>query len=908
MENEETQKIIAERKQKIFSFFKNSKEWVYYVTLTAIVFLGVWIRTLNIPKLKDITTGGWALAPDLDPYLFLRWAQDIVANGKLMMIDPMRYAPIGFNTAKEMKLLSYMIAWFHQILASIGLSTDVTYSAILFPAIMFGFTTIAFFLFARKVFYKEEVHVRNLIALASTLLFVLVPSLLPRTIAGIPEKESVAFGFMFLALYFVLEAFAREKTRTRIIFGILGGIATALMALTWGGVIFVFFTIPFAIIISFFLGKIEKNETIIYSVWMITSFVIMMSFSLKYTPTAILTSLSTMLALGVWLILILHLALKNNSIIEKIKKRTKIPETVIILIAAIIFLAIFVTIIFGLNFLPEQIKHTIQSLISPKSNRHALTVAENKQPYFVDWKGSFGPNIKNIPLFFWLFFVGAVFLFYKLIEKLSKKEKIYLTAAYFIFLVGLIFSRHSPNSTLNGENFLSVSLYFLSVAIFLLAMFFFYHKISKENKFDVLKELNFGYILYFVLLTLGIIAARSGVRLIMALGAIAPLAIGFLLIKIIQITLKEKSETKKIFLGLATLIIILSFIFTIWAYYEEVKVSAENFAPSAYNWQWQNAMQWVRENTPENAIFAHWWDYGYWLQSIGQRATVLDGGNAINYWNYLMGRYVLTEPSLENSLSFLYSHNTTHLLIDSTDIGKYPAFSSIGSDENYDRFSWISTFVMDDSLTQEMQFENTYVYGGSVSTVDQDIVWTENGSEIFIPSRSSGMIGIVLKRNNSNGEFQQPLAAFYNNGKQTVIPLRYLYENKKLKNFNSGLEAGIFVFPSVSVDSQNQVRVNKDGALFYLSPKTINSNLVRLYLFDEKSKNFKLVNNQDNLIVANLKQQMPEIGDFIYYREFHGPIKIWEINYPKNIEINQSYLQTKFPNPLWDLPQEGTYH
>src|SRR3990172_10160255 len=106
-------------------------------------------------------------------------------------------------------------------------------------------------------------------------------------------------------------------------------------------------------------------------------------------------------------------------------------------------------------------------------------------------------------------------------------------------------------------------------------------------------------------------------------------------------------------------------------------------------------MTWVRENTERNTVFGHWWDYGYWVQSIGERATVLDGGNAISYWNHMMGRYALTGTNETEALEFLYAHNTTHFLIDSTDIGKYPAFSSIGSDENYDRRSWISPFLKD---------------------------------------------------------------------------------------------------------------------------------------------------------------------------------------------------------------------
>ena len=157
----------------------------------------------------------------------------------------------------------------------------------------------------------------------------------------------------------------------------------------------------------------------------------------------------------------------------------------------------------------------------------------------------------------------------------------------------------------------------------------------------------------------------------------------------------------KFLFGVFAILIILASLFTLWTYYQQDKYTAENFAPGPYNWQWQKAMGWVRENIDKDAVFAHWWDYGYWLQSIGERATILDGGNAIGYWNHLMGRYVLTGDNEKDALEFLYAHNGTHLLIDSTEIGKYTAFSSIGADENYDRFSWISTFLMDEKQTLE---------------------------------------------------------------------------------------------------------------------------------------------------------------------------------------------------------------
>ena len=228
--NEE--EILKKRKENILSFLKQKKDWIIYLVLGFIVWISVYIRSRNIPKLKDITTGTWTLGPDLDPFLFLRWAQHIAENGTLFTHDMMRNVPLGLSTKIEMKLLSYMIAWLYDFLSFFSNNVTVTYAAVIFPVIMAGFTAIAFFLFAREIFYKEKKLTKNIIALISTAFFVLVPSMLARTIAGIPEKESAAFFFMFLAFYFFLKAFHANKFRKNLIFSILAGISTACVNLT----------------------------------------------------------------------------------------------------------------------------------------------------------------------------------------------------------------------------------------------------------------------------------------------------------------------------------------------------------------------------------------------------------------------------------------------------------------------------------------------------------------------------------------------------------------------------------------------------------------------------------------------------------------------------------------------------
>ena len=39
---------------------------------------------------------------------------------------------------------------------------------------------------------------------------------------------------------------------------------------------------------------------------------------------------------------------------------------------------------------------------------------------------------------------------------------------------------------------------------------------------------------------------------------------------------------------------------------------------------WIDATNWIKENTPTDSVIFSWWDYGYWIQTLGERATLAD--------------------------------------------------------------------------------------------------------------------------------------------------------------------------------------------------------------------------------------------------------------------------------------------
>jgi asparagine N-glycosylation enzyme membrane subunit Stt3 len=904
--------LVEQRKQKIKGLLKGNINWIFYLILALITGLAVYIRTRNINGLKDIATGTWTLGPDLDPFLFLRWAEYIVEHGSIMVNDTMRYVPLGYDTSGEMKLLSYMIAWFYQGLHLFSKDVTVTYAAIIFPVVMFALTCIAFFFLTKEIlkeFFEDKKYV-YVGALIATLFLAIIPSLLPRTIAGIPEKESVGFLFIFLSFLFIIKAFNSKTYLWAGIYGILGGIATAALGLTWGGVTFVYIIIGFSTFVYFIIGNMHKKELFAYTLWIATFLPLIMLFSTRMNINVFITSISTIPVYLTWVFAVFNIFIYPHAekikLIKETKNKFKLTREFASVILAGILLFVISLFVLGPMFIPDQISHNIDNLVKVAStNRFAMTVAENKQPYFSEWANEFGPVMGTIPIFFSLFLIGSVFLFYNIIKKFEKREKILLIIVYILFIIGLIFSRFKPESAFNGTNSVSIFAYIGSIVVFFCVLLYIIYKYEKENKSSLLK-ISIGSLLCFVMFFMFLIAARSSVRTIMMLVPAASIMVAYFIVYMVKIGIEKKDESMKTLNLLVALIVIIASLYSAYYFYSVSKSQSEVYAPQdMYHQQWQKAMSWVRTNTSESAVFGHWWDYGYWVQSIGKRATVLDGGNAIVYWDHLMGRYALTGPNDKEALEFLYTHNTTHFLIDSTDIGKYAAFSSIGADENYDRYSYIPTFFMDTKSTIETVDGRVYVYGGGVG-LDEDIIWQDNGTKRTFTKETSGIGGITFEEN-SNGSISQPKAIFVQQGgNQIQIPLKYLYYKNKLYTFNSGLDAGIFLMPTIGQEAQ-QLKINDKGALLYLSNRTVHSLLARKYLFGEEGS-FKLVLNEPNSAIAQIRAQGADLGDFAYYGgSFLGPIKIWEIEYPSDIKVNPEYLRTDYPNKELEKPQEGYY-
>ncbi|MEX0921048.1 MAG: STT3 domain-containing protein [Candidatus Pacearchaeota archaeon] len=860
------------------------------------------IRTSNIDQLVNAATSEPILGPDLDPYLFTRNAIEISQRENMGPLDQMRGAPVGGPSYIKGNLMPWAIFGVYKT-ANIFTDYSVMEAAIISPVIFFLISIIGIFLFTYFLF-SFKLSKKNALtgATISSFFYAFVPAMLHRTVAGIPELESLGMlWFWFAFLFFVLawkQNFVSSKkiknfftnNKKLIFYGLLAGLFTGAMSWTWGGYKYIYLVIVSTSFLAFLFEKEKSKNYLIYISWFIPAIIL----ELIRKGFGALTSITdTGLAVGVFILMLANLVLFNTKLKNKLKlEKINLPKPIITILITIL-LGILLLFISNPSGFIDFISDIFTRFFKPFGDtRVGGTVAENRVSYFTEALSSFGNLI-------WLFLAGIVVLFYESTKHFDKWKKAGLNLFFIIFILSFSLSSISSSHVLNGTSFISKFMYLGGLIVFGLFLIYTYSKAYKENDEKTLEDfrkIKISYIILIIFSLVGLMFMRTAIRFFFLVGPPLILGTSYLTIKLGEYYKHSKDDLIKVisfFLFVLTIIILIG---TSISYIQGTKVSAQNTVPSSYHQQWHYAMDWVDQNTPEDAIFAHWWDYGYWVQTLGGRATVADGGHPAPGRNELLGRYMLTTSNPKTALAFMNSLEVDYLLIDSSDVGKYGAFSLIGSDETgKDRRSWIPVMPLDPSQTQEINGTIKNIFGGG-TVVDLDIIYTqENGEEIFLPAERAGLAAISIEYTEQNGEvsFQQPEGIFVYNNQRYDIPLKYIYFQGEIIDFGEGIESLVRIVPSLQQNSQG-VSVNQIGAAVYLSEKTKDTLFSQLYLLNDPENRYptlSVAHSEDDFVIKSLKQQGLDLGDFIYYQGLRGPIKIWEVNYPEGTPKHEEYLQ-----------------
>jgi hypothetical protein len=139
-------------------------------------------------------------------------------------------------------------------------------------------------------------------------------------------------------------------------------------------------------------------------------------------------------------------------------------------------------------------------------------------------------------------------------------------------------------------------------------------------------------------------------------------------------------HAEEIRLDLIMIPVIVFVVILIAANAANASIYGQQLGPSI-NPYFNEAFKFMRDQTPENTSVLSWWDFGYWFQYVGKKATIVDGGGVGDTSRYDVAIWFTDDVGnwshwtkwLNNKLDVGY------ILMDYTLPGKYGAISKIAS-------------------------------------------------------------------------------------------------------------------------------------------------------------------------------------------------------------------------------------
>jgi len=204
---------------------------------------------------------------------------------------------------------------------------------------------------------------------------------------------------------------------------------------------------------------------------------------------------------------------------------------------------------------------------------------------------------------------------------------------------------------------------------------------------------------------------------------------------------------------------------------------------------WLNTLEWIKLNTPENAVIASWWDYGYWIQTMGEKTTLIDNAT-ISTWQIVnVAKMFLSTPV--DSWNMLKEMDADYVLIflSAQKINDDSELYVLGGGGDESKIVWFARiaelpaekYLKSDGITGTNYFNEQTMLGKMIpfTTAVYYNPYTQEYSEIYKP----GFVEIVRKNIEYNSD-DDPLKLVYTspsfmNEKQGPMQVVLVYKINK---------------------------------------------------------------------------------------------------------------------------------
>ena len=543
---------------------------------------------------------------EFDPYFNYRATQYLLDHGIDAYVhwhDDMSWYPQGRDVYQTAQVpLHFTDAILYKIF---GGGTSLYDFTILFPVIFGSMTAIIVFALVRVIGGTTA-------GLFASLFFALSPPIIVRGTIGWFKSEPLGLFYGLLGVYLFLSGIKSKNKKIAVLKLIGAGVFLALGFASWGGV--EFFLVPLGIffIILPFIRKDHK-----FLLWAIPLFV----------------GVTMAIAGGVF-------ARPGPDFVFGMRGFVMIGPA--ILLAIIIFVQKY-------SKEHQKIRNSLMALI-------ALLIA-----------GAIILSVGHLG--------GASFRYLNAVNPFLTSEDPLVDSV----------AEHATPTLAQNFTYFSVLMLFAGLGIWLI-----FRKKNGENNSNI----SIRNEMTIFALILGIVGAYSGstfsrLELLTAASVIVLSSVGLAALtsellkksdkqtKIIEST-KKGAQTKKInipmfgrmpkiaYVGAIIALLLVPTIFPVNANWISITKSpptilngGSNFAISTNDWL--DTMNWIKTNTPENAVVASWWDYGYWIQTLGDRKTLADNATIDTSRIANIARTFLSSP--DKAWQMLHDLGANYVLI-----------------------------------------------------------------------------------------------------------------------------------------------------------------------------------------------------------------------------------------------------
>jgi dolichyl-diphosphooligosaccharide--protein glycosyltransferase len=418
--------------------------------------------------------------------------------------------------------------------------------------------------------------------LFASLFFALSPAIIIRGTLGWFKSEPLGLFYGLLALYLFLSGLKSENRKVALGKLIGGGLFLAIGFASWGGIQFFLLPLGLFIISLPFFRKDHK-----FLLWSIPAFVIttVLVSSLFARPgISFLTGIGGFALIGPTIFLVILI------FIQKISKQVNVLRNSLAFLGA--------SIIAGFGIISS--------------------------------------NILSLPSFRYL---NAINPF------LTTKDP----------LVDSVAEHATPTLTQNFF-FLSVLLLFAGIGIWLI----FRKEVASDNSSSSIKIKNemsiFALIIGFIGAYAGATFARLELFTSISVIILSSIGLSVITSEIMKKDNLEKkpNDVKARILKISYCIALIILLVSPTVFPTNVNwISATKAPPTILNGgsnfnmatnDWPASMEWIKLNTPEDSVIASWWDYGYWITTLGERTTLADNATISTERIVTIARMLLSNP------------------------------------------------------------------------------------------------------------------------------------------------------------------------------------------------------------------------------------------------------------------------